>query len=334
MKKTLLDSKKNQYRANLHCHTTLSDGAYTPEEIKQAYKEHGYSVVAFTDHDIMLPHHDLTDDEFVALTGFETEINEIVGGLKPTDDAPFRLQKCCHICMIALDKNNDVQPLFNPDEYFVGHSGEHKHLVKYDKTKPLYVRKYSEIENYMKDGRDCGFFVTYNHPTWSMQDYSDYMTYDSMHAMEISNTGCIVGGYNDYNPRVYDDMLRGGKKLFAIGADDTHNAKDMFGGYVQILSDKLDYNSITNALVNGDFYSVTGDGGPEIYELSICELEVNIKCSPCVKIDVTSGIRRACCQKGDLLTEATFEIHPESVYFRITLTDEKGRKTDTNAYFL
>ena len=334
MKKILLDSTKNQYRANLHCHTTISDGKFTPEEIKQEYKAHGYSVVAFTDHDVMLPHHDLTDVDFVALTGFETEINEIAGGLKPTDEHPFHAQKCCHICMIALDRDNDVQPLFNPDEHFVGKSGEHKHLVKYDKTKPLYVRKYTDIEKYMKEGRECGFFVTYNHPSWSMQDYSDYMQYKSMHAMEISNFGCLDEGYDDYNPRVYDDILRGGTKIFAIGADDNHSKAHMFGGYIQILADRLDYNTITKSLTDGNFYAVTGDGGPEIYELSIDGLNVNIKCSACKSIAVTTGIRRAYIQKGDNLTEATFELHPKSRYFRLTLTDNEGRKTDTNAYFI
>lgn len=332
MKTILLNPSKKQYRANLHCHTTLSDGKLTPEEVKEVYKAHGYSVVAFTDHDIMLPHHDLTDDTFVALMGFETEINET--GSKPTDDFPFRLQKCAHICMIALDKDNVTQPLFNIDDYFIGKSGDYRHLVKYDKTKPPYIRKYSEIEDIMKAGRDSGFFVTYNHPTWSMQDYSDYMQYKSMHAFEISNYGCIVGGYNDYNPRVYDDMLRGGAHLFAIGADDNHSDTDMFGCYVKILADSLEYNEITKSLLNGSFYAVTGDGGPDIYELSIDGLEVYVKCSPCVNISVTTGIRRAYCEAGENLTEATFEIHPESNYFRLTLTDKDGRKTDTNAYFL
>ena len=332
--KILIDPSKNQYRANLHCHTTVSDGRLTPEEVKQAYKSHGYSVVAFTDHDVMIPHHDLTDADFVALTGFETEINEISGGLKPTEDYPFRRQKCCHICMIALDGNNDVQPLFNPDEYFVGKSGEYRHLVKYDPSKPPYVRKYSDIEKFMKEGSDSGFFVTYNHPCWSLQDYSDYMQYKSMHAMEISNYDCIKSGYNDYNPRVYDDILRGGTKIFAIGADDNHKENDMFGCYVKILADSLDYNSITKSLADGLFYAVTGDGGPDIYELSIDGLNVHVKCSPCESIAVTTGIRRAYIQRGEDLTEATFEIHPESNYFRLTLTDKNGRKADTNACFI
>ena len=38
------------YKANLHCHTIHSDGRLTPEEVKKAYMEAGYSVVAYTDH--------------------------------------------------------------------------------------------------------------------------------------------------------------------------------------------------------------------------------------------------------------------------------------------
>ena len=34
------------HKANLHCHTTISDGELTPEEIKEAYKGQGYSILA------------------------------------------------------------------------------------------------------------------------------------------------------------------------------------------------------------------------------------------------------------------------------------------------
>ena len=34
MKKILISQSKPQYRANLHCHTTVSDGSMTPEEAK------------------------------------------------------------------------------------------------------------------------------------------------------------------------------------------------------------------------------------------------------------------------------------------------------------
>ena len=44
MKQYLL-KKGNWYKANLHCHTTVSDGRFSPEEIKKIYSEKGYSIV-------------------------------------------------------------------------------------------------------------------------------------------------------------------------------------------------------------------------------------------------------------------------------------------------
>ena len=50
-----------QYKANLHCHSTLSDGKLTPDELKAAYKENGYSVLAITDHDTATAYPELTE---------------------------------------------------------------------------------------------------------------------------------------------------------------------------------------------------------------------------------------------------------------------------------
>ena len=50
MKDQILLPEAGYYKANLYCHTTLSDGEFTPEQIKAAYQEQGYSIVAFTDH--------------------------------------------------------------------------------------------------------------------------------------------------------------------------------------------------------------------------------------------------------------------------------------------
>ena len=43
MRKYLLPETGHFYKANLHAHSTLSDGRLTPEELKAAYKAHGYS---------------------------------------------------------------------------------------------------------------------------------------------------------------------------------------------------------------------------------------------------------------------------------------------------
>ena len=48
----LCDNKRQWYKGNLHGHSTRSDGIRSPEELKEIYKESGYSFVALTDHDI------------------------------------------------------------------------------------------------------------------------------------------------------------------------------------------------------------------------------------------------------------------------------------------
>ena len=76
MKKYLLQKNGSFYKTNLHCHTTLSDGRLSPLEVKELYKSLGYSAVAFTDHDILIDQKELCDEDFIALNGFEVEINE------------------------------------------------------------------------------------------------------------------------------------------------------------------------------------------------------------------------------------------------------------------
>ena len=46
MKRWLISENGNFYKACLHLHTTLSDGSFTPEEVKKMYVDHGYSIIA------------------------------------------------------------------------------------------------------------------------------------------------------------------------------------------------------------------------------------------------------------------------------------------------
>ena len=105
MRKYLLSENGTFYRANLHCHTTVSDGNTTPEETKSAYMEEGYSIIAFTDHRNFVSHNDMTDDKFLALNGFEADISE------PTPGGWSLTMKTCHLCAIALDKNTVSAPV-------------------------------------------------------------------------------------------------------------------------------------------------------------------------------------------------------------------------------
>ena len=343
MRKYLLSETGNFYKANLHCHTNISDGALSPETVKGAYMAHGYSIVAFTDHNALISHSDLTDKRFLALNGFEIDITE-------AKDIPeiangSRDRRTCHICFVALDPDNITQPCFHREKYLSKHQKEIglQQKIVFDERKPDYERVYSceKISEVMKEGRDCGFFVTYNHPIWSLEDYNCYSRYEGMHAMEICNYGCIVDGFDDYNPKEYDDILRTGKRIFCIATDDNHNGHpfnsprcDSFGGFTMIKAEKLEYKAVTDALIEGNFYA---SEGPEIKDLYFEDGKIYISCSPAKKIYFNTGKRRTGIEfagNDAPITEASFDVKPEDIYIRLTVEDENGLHANTNAYFV
>ena len=339
MKKYLLPNT-NSYKANLHCHSTISDGVWTPEQIKEEYQKRGYSIVAYTDHSMMIDHHKkLSDDKFLALRGYEAGIAQAA------KDKTTKTIRTCHICVIALDPDNLVQPCYNQKgiDHWKHYNKPAVDWVIYDKEKPEFEFFYSPevISRFMEECRKEGFFVTYNHPAWSLETRDQYTNYHGMHAMEICNYGCYSSGYEDYNAYIYDDMLRAGERIYCIATDDNHNGgegedafHDSFGGFTMICAESLDYRTVTRALENGEFYASMG---PEIYELYLEDDAVHIKCSPARTIALHGGVRVSWAKhaKGDeLLTEATFPLYGLDLrYFRLSVTDKEGKRANTNAYF-
>ncbi|HLW47038.1 MAG TPA: hypothetical protein VKW09_04645 [bacterium] len=61
-------------KAQLHCHTTRSDGRDPPRAVLERYRAAGYSFVVFTDHNRVTACDDLNDGAFLALPGVETTI--------------------------------------------------------------------------------------------------------------------------------------------------------------------------------------------------------------------------------------------------------------------
>lgn len=333
MRKYLLPEQGGSYKANLHTHSNFSDGGLSPAEIKEYYMQHGYSVVAYTDHDVFIPHNELTDESFLALNGVELEVNQPGKEVNPIT----KCGKTMHMCLIALDPDKVTPVCWHREKYIPLKSMPHKDEVKFDPDVPDYERVYSHegVSDMMRLGRENGFFVTYNHPTWSLEDYSDYIGYNNMHAMEIANYTCLCGGYPEHNERVYDDMLRAGKRIFCTATDDGHGKGSMCGCYIVVKADKLEYKAVTDAIMRGDFYS---SEAPEIKNIYIEDGKVTVETSEAAEIRFTTGIRKSrrfLAKDGDMLTEATYELPTDRdpYYFRVTVTDKNGKFAYTNAYF-
>lgn len=328
MKKYLLSKEGTFYKANLHCHSTVSDGQLTPEELKMAYMEQGYSIIAYTDHNVFIPHPELTDAHFLPLNGYEIDI---------TEDGAFEQARTCHLCFIALDPRNTMQVCYHRSKYVWGNALEYQSKLKFDESQPDFERAYTPecVNEIIKTGREQGFFVTYNYPAWSLESKDEYGKYTGMNAMEICNYCSMTEGYPDYNEKEYDDMLRGGERIYCIATDDNHNSwKDSFGGFTMIKAPKLEYEAVTNALLTGNFYA---SQGPEIHDLWYEDGKVHITCSPAQSVVLNTGRRSAqavFASENKLVCEASFDVQDGDVYVRITVTDSTGKHANTNAYFV
>lgn len=314
----LLPAKGQFYKANMHCHTVISDGTLTPEEIKIVYQQQGYSIVAYTDHRTYGWHPELNDENFLALAAFEGDLNQ------PEErEIGWQNTKTYHINFY------DTDPQTGQD--WKKELGEIP--ADYHDTK--------SINAFVAQMKEKGFLACYNHPYWSLQDYDDYKDLKGFWGMEIYNHGCEHDGLYGFHPQAYDEMLRTGQRLFALATDDNHNREpftsplcDSFGGFVMIKAEELTYPVVIHALQEGNFYYSMG---PEIKEAYVKDGKLVVKTSPVEKIFVIQQ-GRDCYKKavhpGETLTEAEFPLTGNEGYIRIQVKDGRGLFAGTNAYWV
>lgn len=328
------------YKANLHTHTNISDGDWTPEEVKKLYKDQGYQIVAFTDHEIGVPHPELTDENFLALTGYEMSIDLDLSS--PRGDY---LQNY-HFCLISKAAHNIKNICYDQRcvDIYVGKCGNPFHHFPYEIFR-CGVREHTVdfANRTLQEAAEAGYLVTYNHPAWSLHNYSDYSGLKGLWGVEVFNTGSVAAGYDDDQPHVYEDLLRCGVQVFPVAADDMHKERDLFGGWVMIAADSLDYETVIAALESGDLYASTG---PALYSLKLENGILKVCCSGCRCIRVGTEFRfaiRQDAQPDELLTEAEFDLrswfsactggNEANAYFRVTLEDADGKRAYSRAFF-
>lgn len=339
MKKYLLPNDLNCYKANLHCHTVFSDGIYTPEEVKKAYMEKGYSIIAFTDHDLFVPHNELSDENFLALNGFEGAFDEPKTPEKPT----WRENKNCHVGYIALDPSIDENPICYRSRFDAKLPPEYKKYALPENEKGFQrIHTIECISEANRLAHENGFFCIMNHPCWSLEEYPDYMGITNFDAFEMTNYGSlsytnsadIHYAYLEPNQRIMDDILRSGRNIYCVNADDNHGDKERFGGFIFVYSEDLKYASVANALKNGVFYA---SEGPKINNLWIEDGVVHVECDSVRSINFTTGARHAKLIKNEdksPVRSAEFKLRDTDAYVRVTVTDFEGKSAYTNAFYV
>ena len=341
MKKYLLPDGVNWYRANMHCHTTVSDGYYSPEEIKKAYKDMGYSIVAYTDHELIRTHNELTDDEFLAITSSEFSIGDSGNCFEFPEGTymdGWKARKTIHLGVYSKDPNNVFHPATDEGIFNWWKSqGKDVGEIKLDGYSRVYTIE--SINETIKRLNDAGFLVSLNHPNWSLNDMDDYLNIKGLWSLEILNyaTERISGA--EYCPYIYDHMVRKGNyNLFCNMGDDNHNRggsfDHSFGGSTIIGAKELKYDQVIEAMEKGEFYCASGKNPPKINALYVEDNVIKIDCSPATDVFVTGMGRnfRYADTNGEEITHAEFRLDPQDIMFRVTVRDKFNNNAHTHFY--
>ncbi len=295
----LLPENGHLYKANLHCHSTFSDGKFSPEELKQLYMCQGYHAIAYTDHQLCVPHPELTDDKFVALTGLE-----IAFGIKKNTSI--------HVCGISR----------NPMEYMEIPNDPHNDIQK--------------INTGIKMLNEKNFITTLNHPRWSGMSAEDLSYIDNVANMEILNGFELVqDGYGD-SSACYELELRRGRKAWPIAADDSHTQSspgvlgfEYFRGFTMLKATELTYEALITALDTGAFFASTG---PMFHNLWLENGILHVECSPVAGVYVhgkryshRAAVVRGidCIEVVDINVEHICE---DSDYLWVQIVDTYGKR--------
>ncbi len=302
MRKYLFNPDNKFYKANLHCHTTVSDGQFSPEETKRRYMAEGYSVIAFSDHDKVVPHPELTDENFIPLTAGEYSLND-----RSDKVYPWSTIRTYHLNFISRDINNSD-------------------FIEWDKD----IYDIDSVNKVISAATEKGYICQYNHPRWSMQESENFLKLKNIFAFEIYNTGSefdMLCGDGEYE---YELFCRAGGKAAVSACDDNHREMHQFGGFSMISAPSLSYDNIINALEKGDFYASTG---PIIKEAYIEDGVFHIETTPAKAIAVLSDSRQHGIVWGENLESADIKIDFDYKYLRIVVCDDRGKRAWTRAYF-
>ncbi len=314
----LIDTRKKKgFKGNLHAHSTVSDGKLSPEQVARLYRERGYSFLAFSEHQCYTYHHDLQAPDFIVLPAIE--INASFG-------EPRRFFHANGILGPKSLRRSSELP--------------YEHLQYLDVPD---LRDYpSGAQRAINELRESGHLVMFNHPEWSFNSYDDLVSLDGYFAVEIYNYASDVETGIGLSTGHWDAVLRSGRKVWGVAADDNHNRNkfgeapqewDSLGGWVTVDADELSHDAIASSLLQGKFYSSMG---PEIHYLGFDGNKVCVECSPVKSIYFISYFHHGYSRRnknGGAVESAEYEIKGTEKYIRVECVDEKGRIAWSNPIF-
>ncbi len=291
-------------KGNTHCHSCFSDGRLTPEELKDAYKSHGYDFLAVTDHDFYTDTRALSDLDFTMLQGFE------LFGFAGSG-------KSIHINFLWDGTPAGLSP--NSRVSLSEKTGE---------ASLAFCRRL----------RAEGAYCMLNHPRWSVLESAEIEDDNPYHAVEIFNYSSEWLERTGNSQSFWAEMLYRGVPLWGGGTDDNHNHApidsldcDSFGGFTVVRACDRSPAAILDALKRGSFYT---SAGPSIYDFYVEDGDAHLLCSPCERIYLIGEQYCRSSRRGRYLTEFSAKLREDQKFIRAEVVDAAGRIAYSNPIFL
>jgi predicted metal-dependent phosphoesterase TrpH len=287
------------HKANLHTHTTVSDGDATPAERVEQYRRGGYSVLALTDH--------YTTCDVTGLSRAGSR-----GGSRRE--------------MLVMSGIEFHPPCPGTDGWF--------HLVGVNVRHPTTIRGIRGANRWIERVRAAGGEVILAHPSWCGQGYERFRGLRGLVAMEVYNSTCDRHGRASSESE-WAMALDHGMRLGAVGSDDCHcrDGEDVRESWTWLRLSRLTVAEVLRALRRGAFYASCG---PVIHDFRVSGGKVRVRCSAAAKIQLAGGPgqgARLRAARGRSVTRFAINV-PKWAYVRAVVTDAAGRKAWTNPIFL
>lgn len=285
------------YKGNLHTHSTISDGDFSPGEVSAKYQQAGYDFIALSEHFMKQYDYPIADStpfrnqDFTTLIASELHVPQTLVG------------EIWHILAVGL-----------PLDFAAPINGE---------TGPQIATRAARE----------GAFIGIVHPSWYGLTLEDARTITCAHAIEIYNHGSHVESDRGTDWGFCDLLLNEGWRLSGFATDDAHHmTHDCFGGWVQVQAPSLDPVELVQSLKTGRYYS---SQGPEIFDVRIEGSHVEISSSPAAFVSAVGRGAISVKKSGNGLTQCRLPLGRfKDSYFRITVIDDQGRRAWTNPIWL
>ncbi len=304
-------------RAQLHAHSTESDGDLPPTELAAAYEDIGFDVLAITDHWL------LTEVP-------STERLTMVRGAELTFD--LARPDVGEILVFGIDEIPD-DPGGDRENWY---ANEEEHWFQ---------RTFPTLSDGGRWAESRGGVAYVAHPYWSGLDAGVIAAAEHVAGLEVFNgTAELECGRGD-SSMAWDSVLETGRRPFAIATDDAHvPLHDIGHAWTWIRAAERSESAVVEALRSGAAY---GSEGPVLRDVARDGVSVEVACSPARAVLLQMEHERGCSvtagerglrwgeilQTDDdgLITRARVDSPwPDPAYIRLRVVDAAGRSAWTN----